>query len=393
MKMLRIPLIILAFYISIVSAFAQTSDTAVYRPRKLAVEEVNFVSSYYRQDGNNAAVTGGIGSEKLTDFATTLDLKLARTDHQGRDHSYTFEIGVDTYSSASSDKIDPSTLTSASYSDQRIYPSITWSRYDPKKGTTIGANFSVSSEYDYLSIGGGVNAFKDSRDKSRQVGVRLQTYQDAVSMIYPIEQRAGKNRGTESRKTFSATWSYSQIVNRRMQILFLLDLAYQKGFLSMPFNRVYFSDSSVGIENLPESRFKFPASVRLNYFFGDNLIVRSFYRYYQDDWGLKSHTAELELPLKITPFLSVSPFYRYYNQSAVKYFGAYMEHARGSEYYTSDYDLSKFESHFVGGSLRVISADGILGVKKFNAIEVRYGHYNRQTGLVSNIISLNAKFK
>jgi hypothetical protein len=393
MNLIRIPLLVLAFYISIVSAFAQTNDTTLYQPRKLEVEEVNFVSSYYRQDGNNAAVTGGVGSEKLTDFATTLDLKLARTDNRGREHSYTFEIGVDTYSSASSDKIDPSTLTSASYSDQRIYPSIGWSRIDGKKGSTIGANFSVSSEYDYLSIGGGVNAFKDSRDKSRQVGLRLQTYQDAVTMIYPIELRSGKNRGTESRKTFSATWSYSQIVNKRMQILFLLDLAYQNGFLSMPFNRVYFDNNTVGLENLPGKRFKFPASARLNYFLGDNLIVRSFYRYYQDDWGLKSHTAELELPVKITPFLSVTPFYRYYNQSAVKYFAGFKEHLAASEYHTSDYDLSKFESHFLGAGVRLISPDGILGVKKFNMVEVRYGHYNRQTGLVSNIISLNAKFK
>lgn len=123
------------------------------------------------------------------------------------------------------------------------------------------------------------------------------------------------------------------------------------------------------------------------------MIVRSFYRYYQDDWGLKSHTAELEFPVKVTPFLSFSPFYRYYNQAAVDYFAGKGAHTVGSEYYTSDYDLSTFESHFVGGSLRMISADGILGVRRFNTIELRYGHYNRQNGLVSNIISLNARFK
>lgn len=391
--MIRIPILILAFYWSIVSAFSQEKDSTNYQARKLKIEEVNLVTSYYRQDGNNAAVTGGIGSEKLTDFATTFDVRMVRTDQRNRVHAYTFEVGVDTYSSASSDKIDPATISSASSGDQRIYPSLTWTRSDDNKGSTVGANFSVSSEYDYLSIGGGVSKFKDSRDRSRQVGLRLQTFQDLVTMIYPIEQRLGKSRGTQSRNTYAATWSYSQIVNKRMQILFLLDLAYQKGFLNMPFNRVYFSDNSAGIENLPGNRFKFPASVRLNYFLGDNLIVRSFYRYYKDDWGLKSHTAELELPVKITPFLSVSPFYRYYNQSAVKYFAGYKENVPGSEYYSSDYDLSKFESHFVGGSLRLVSPDGILGVRKFNTLEIRYGHYNRQTGLVSNIISLNAKFK
>jgi hypothetical protein len=179
--MIRIPIIIFAFYISILNAFSQKSDTAAYQSRKLKVDEVNFVSSYYQQRGNNAAVTGGVGSEKLTDFATTLDIKLSKTDSKQRINSYDFEIGVDTYTSASSDKIDPSTVSSASSGDQRVYPSFSWSRFNQAKGTSIGANFSVSSEYDYLSIGGGVNAFKSSKDRNRELGIKVQAYQDFVT--------------------------------------------------------------------------------------------------------------------------------------------------------------------------------------------------------------------
>ena len=391
--MIRIPIIIIAFYASILSAFSQKIDTANYQSRKLKIDEVNLVSSYYRQDGNNAAVTGGIGSEELTDFATTLDIRGSKVDRKNRINSYTFEIGVDAYTSASSDKVDPATVSSASASDLRIYPSIAWSRTNESKGVSIGGNLSVSTEYDYLSIGGGVNFFKDSRDKSRQIGVRLQTYQDQVSMIYPIELRSGRAGGTQSRNTYGSTVSFSQIINRRLQILFLLDLAVQNGFLSLPFNRVYFRDNSVDVEKLPGERFKFPASFRVNYFAGDIFVFRGFYRYYQDDWGLKSNTAEIETVVKLTPFVSFSPFYRYYTQSGVKYFGPYQVHEKGESFYTSDYDLSKFDSHFLGAGFRFVSPNGILGIAKFNAVEIRYGHYTRQTGLVSSIISLNAKFK
>jgi hypothetical protein len=391
--MIRIPLIIFAFYISILHAFSQKADTTVYQPRKLKVDEVNFVSSYYRQDGNNAAVTGGVGSEKLTDFATTLDVQLSKVDFKNRVNSYNFELGIDTYTSASSDKVDPSTISSASSGDRRIYPSLAWSRLNETKGTTIGANFSVSSEYDYLSIGGGVNTFKTSKDKSREVGVKLQTYQDLVTMIYPIELRSGRTTGTKSRNTYAATLSYSQIVNTRLQILFLLDLAYQEGFLSLPFNRVHFFDNTTDIEKLPDSRVKYPASVRINYFAGDLFVLRGFYRYYEDDWGLKSNTTELEVAVKVTPFVSISPFYRYYNQSAVDYFSGYAKHLKAESFYTSDYDLSKFDSHFLGAGVRVVSPNGVFGISKFNAIEIRFGHYSRQTGLVSNILSLHAKFK
>jgi hypothetical protein len=37
--------------------------------RTLQLDEVNFVSSYYQQNGNHSAVTGGIGTEKLYDIA------------------------------------------------------------------------------------------------------------------------------------------------------------------------------------------------------------------------------------------------------------------------------------------------------------------------------------
>lgn len=390
--MIRIPIIIIAFYLSIVSVFAQT-DSSTYVSRKLKVEEVDFVSSYYQQHGNNAAVTGGIGSEKLTDFATTFDVYLSKGDKKNRLNTYVFELGVDTYSSASSDKIDPSTVSSASSGDQRIYPNLSWNRNNPQKGSTVGGLLSVSSEYDYLSIGGGLNFYQDSKDKSRQAGVRVQTYQDLVSMIYPIEQRYGKEGGTRSRKTYTTTWSLSQIITKRWQVLFLLDIAYQKGYLSLPFNRVYFDDNTIDIEKLPSSRLKIPASIRMNYFLGDRFIARTFYRYYQDDWGLKAHTAELEMTIKITPFFSVSSFYRYYTQSAIDYFAGFKKHTSQEMYYSSDYDLSAFNSHFVGAGFRVISPNGLLGIRKFNALEIRYGHYSRQTGLVSNIVSLNTKFK
>ena len=59
---------------------AQEADSTAYKKTKLKIEEVNFISSYYTQDGNNSAVTGGVGTEKLTDFATTIDVKLSRKD-------------------------------------------------------------------------------------------------------------------------------------------------------------------------------------------------------------------------------------------------------------------------------------------------------------------------
>lgn len=55
---------------------------------KLKVDEVNLVSSYYKQDGNNSAVTGGIGTEKLTDISNIINVKLIRYDKKKRKHTF-----------------------------------------------------------------------------------------------------------------------------------------------------------------------------------------------------------------------------------------------------------------------------------------------------------------
>ena len=64
-----------------------------------------------------------------------------------------------------------------------------------------------------------------------------------------------------------------------------------------------------------------------------------------------------------------------------------------SEFYTSDYDLSKFTSHLFGLNFRMVSANGLMGVKKLNVVELRYSYYNRSTDLTSHLITLALKFK
>jgi hypothetical protein len=391
---LRISLAAIAIYFSTLLGFSQSlSDSSSYKNRKLKVDEVNFVSSYYQQDGNNSAVTGGIGSERLTDFATTIDVVLSRYDFRQRKHTITGEVGVDVYTSASSDMIDPSTISSASSKDVRVYPSITYAITNEAKGSTISVNGSVSTEYDYLSTGLGVGWSKFSKDGNRQFAAKGQVFLDTWSVILPIELRSSEHSGKEPRNSYSASFSLSQVINKRLQVIMLLDGAFQEGQLATLYHRTYFNDGTLKVEKLPDTRLKLPIGVRLNYFLADRYILRAYYRFYHDSWGMDAHTAELELPIKITPFFSVSPFYRYYQQSSVKYFRQYQQHTEDEEFYTSDYDLSKLHSNLVGMGIRYAPPGGVMGLSRLNALELRYGHYQRSTGLNSNIVTLLAKFK
>jgi uncharacterized protein DUF3570 len=402
--MKRICLVVVGLYLQLLSAFSQTVDSTNYKPRKLTIDEMNFVHSYYHQEGDHSAVTGGIGTQKLSDYANEIELNLTKYNKYNRKIDLNFDLGVDYYTSASSDNIDPATISSASSHDLHIYPTITRTATNEQKGTKNNIQLSFSAESDYFSYGFGGGFAKESKDRNREFTANAKLYLDQVRIILPIELRTLTTGGFpgapnehdypyKSRNTLSTSYTLSQVINKRWQVLFLLDLAYQQGFLSLPFHRIYFSDSTETIENLPQERFKIPIGIRSSYFIGDRFVLRSYYRFYHDDWGLDAHTIDNELAIKFTPFFSIAPFYRYYTQTAIRYFAPYKMHSSSEQYYSSDYDLATFNSSFFGIGFRSAPPKGVLGHPNWSMIELRYGHYSKTDDFVSNVISLNLKFK
>ncbi|HMI06219.1 MAG TPA: DUF3570 domain-containing protein [Flavobacterium sp.] len=371
------------------------ADSTGYKSTKLKIDEINLVSSYYKQDGNNSAVTGGIGSEELTDLSNTLDVRLIKYGKSGKKHTLDLEVGIDHYTSASSDQIDLNANSSASSSDNRFYPSLNYTMENEEKGNAIGVGLSSSTEFDYQSFGGNISYSKKTKNRNGEFTAKFQAYLDQVKLILPVELRPANDGAyqTTPRNSYALSLAYSQIINKNFQMMFMADVITQQGYLGLPFHRVYFNDGTVHQENLPDTRLKIPIGIRASYFLGDNVIIRAYYRYYSDDWKLQAHTANLEVPVKLSPFFSVSPFYRYYTQSAVKYFDAYGKHTAAEEFYTSNYDLSGFNSNFLGMGLKLTPLKGIFGMRNFNTVEFRYGHYTKTTEMVSDIISVNLKFK
>jgi hypothetical protein len=381
---------------ALLKTFSQQLPDTSFQSRKLKTDEINLVSSYYNQNGDHAAVTGGIGSQQLTDIANVFDIKLTKYDRKLRKHSFDVEVGIDHYTSASSDQIDLKANSSASHADTRIYPSLTWTMENEQKGNTLTEGASFSKEFDYISRGANLGFSKKTKDRNGELSVKVQTYFDQVKLVTPVELRnnpGDKHYGSANRTTIAGSLSWTQVINRNFQIAFLADLVHQQGFLSLPFYRVYFTDGSVHQERLPDNRFKIPLGFRANYFLGDRFIIRTWYRYYKDDWGISSHTVNVEVPVKITSFFSVSPFYRFYNQTAVKYFAPYGQHTAQDEFYSSNYDLSKFNSNFLGAGIRLAPPNGVFGVKHWNMLEIRYGHYMKNINMNANIVSLNIKYK
>ena len=403
--MKKICLVVVGLYINLLSCFSQSTavnDSSLYKRRKLKLEEINIVSSYYNQDGDHSAVTGGDGTQLLSDYLTDIDLTLTRYNKHQHKINWDLDLGVDFYTSASSDKIDSSANTSASGHDLHIAPSATRTVINEQKGRSFELTGSTGFESNYFSTSFGIGFTQKSKNKNRSFSAKATAYIDQVKLILPIELRDSASGGLPNyhfhdypwahRNTFSTSFTLAQIISKRWQLLFAMDIAYQQGYLSIPYHRIYFNNDSETIEHLPSERFKIPVSIRSSYFLGDKFIIRSFYRFYHDDWGLNAHTFDNEFVFKITPFFSVAPFYRYYIQNGIRYFAPDKAHLPTDIFYSSNYDLSAFHSSFFGTGFRIAPINGVLGHKRWSMLELRYGHYIRSNDFHSDVLSMNLRF-
>lgn len=425
------------FLTSSVSFAQQTEDTAkAYKKRVLETTEVDILSSYYSQDGENAAVSGGLGTEELTDFTATYIISIPLND----DDVLTIDAGISAYTSASSSNVDPfddgpadafQASTGASSSDVWSTINGSYSHSSDDRNTIWSAKASLANEYDYFSLGIGGAYTRLFHEKNTELNINANVFFDTWTTIYPFELRPFGEEGdglnnslfannvivgnanyspsfnnftNKGRNSYAVGLGFSQILHKKAQASLALDLVQQQGLLATPFQRVYFGDVADSFidnfqladanERLPDSRFKLAIGGRLNWYINEAVTVRTFYRYYEDDWGITSHTASIEVPIKISPKFTLYPSYRFYNQTAADNFKPYETALSTDEFYTSDFDLSEFSANQLGFG---VSYTDIFTKTRFakwglKSIDLKYYQYDRNTTFSSSIFTLGLKF-
>lgn len=344
--------------------------------------DLGYLFGYYTQEGDHSAVTGGKGTEKLSDYDSRIVVHIPLDSTQ----SLGARVGINYYSSASSDRID-SKISSASRNDVRTIIELNYQKEKPGKNTTISLYSGGSVETDYISSSFGGGWMRNSRDENTLYGFDLKIFLDTWNIIVPEELRttAYTDIPTDKRRTFNLSNFWSQIISRRSQIHLALDLVLQQGLLSTPFHRVYFENTPVPkIEKLPTLRFKTPLSFRWNYRIHEYWIWRNWTRYYWDTWNIHAFTWVFESPVLLPGGWSIAPYYRFHIQSAAQYFAPKAEHSIGKSFYTSDFDLSGLNSHRFGFALQYNRPLQLKTNQKklsISSFELRSMRYLRSDGL------------
>ncbi len=376
-------------------AASQRSPDSLYKKQRIAQTEIQALFSYYTQDGGHSAITGGIGTEQLTVFVRELTI----TNKRDSINTYELNTGVDVITSASKDNIDFA-MSSASRVDARIYFNPSYNRsFRNNIKASIGSGFSVES--DYTSIPVSLSISKSTPSASSEISATLKCFFDdlrwgrldiaiqrPVKLIYPAELRFKEWFNIYGRNSFNLQVAWYKAINPRLQLALFPEIVYQHGLLSTPYHRVYFKDGAERVENLPINRWKVPIAIQLNAFATDWMIVKVYYRYYIDDFGIQAHTLQVETPIELNTKLTISPLLRLYHQKGSTYFNEYKEHSTDEQYYTSDHDLSSLSSYKIGLGLRFVPDKRMWKHFFFHEINVHYSYYHRSDQLKAHIISL-----
>ena len=211
---------ILLLLFCITCGYTQTS----FKKRVLESTEVDFSASYYKQDGSKSSVSGGIGSEKLTDVASNIAVAMPLND----DDVLTVDVGISAYTSASSSNINPfnasgasgntnnsgasggdddydergktkatsatgpygspwQASSGASKSDQLISAMANYSHSSDSRNFIWSSDVSFSNEFDYTSVGFGGGIAVLLNEKNTEIDLKANVYLDQWRPIYPTE--------------------------------------------------------------------------------------------------------------------------------------------------------------------------------------------------------------
>ncbi len=343
--------------------------------------DVDFLVSYYDQDGDHSPITGGTGTEELQVVTPVVVFGWRVND----DWKISADLGLDQISSASIGRIqDGVSGGSIPASDQRTFGKLKVSRSfgDQVVGLEVGS----ATEYDYGSVSLGVDYSVELFQANTTLSGSLRYYDDTVDLI-DID---GHLQGEAGRTTTDGFVTWSQVLGRRTIGSIELFHSAQSGFLSTPFHEVILTDSSRIAERLPDSRSRTAIGLRLNHAFSDSIVQRTAYRYYDDDWGVSAHSIELETHFRLASEREVwvYPILRYHTQTRADYFGETGTFSGDEEFLTSDWDLAEIASTKLGAGFKVLALPGQEWMLFLNRFEFRGTFYDRDDGLQGFTTSL-----
>ncbi len=262
-------------------------------------------------------------------------------------------------------------VTGASISDQRNEGAVSVNYYGEKATTKLEVGASRENDYKSNFVGGETSIDFNNKNTALNIGSSYTSNDVIPNQLGAITPRVG---GTNSNWQFMG--GITQIINPTSLAQFAVTYFLDSGFLNDPYKPDY----------LPNKRIGWSFSGKYLHYISSfhEAGLNLEYRYYTDDWGVKSSTMKTSLRMDLVNGWGLEPGIRYYSQTGTKYYNLLTPPNVTPDstfiYYTSDYrfasygqlsgllevnkQLSAKNTAYIGGSYGVRNADLRLGGAK-----------------------------
>ena len=201
-----------------------------------------------------------------------------------------------------------------------------------RRSLTLSYGGLVSQESDYDSIGASVGLEKERADRLASVDVGLAVTSDTIyrsgteDTPEPLADTSRARRfESGERLTVESRLGASRVLNRRTLAQASVTVGLSEGYHSDPYKVVSAADEEDRIlanlhDSRPDSRLRTSLQGRLVHQLRDSTnSVHLGYRFYRDDWGVVSNTADVRFRYTISPTSYLEPHLRLYGQGAADF--------------------------------------------------------------------------
>lgn len=274
--------------------------------------------------------------------------------------------------------VAPRQLPKKSFSDQRAALGVDWTS-SPSRLVKRNSSLNISKETDYFSLGGNLSYSRDTANRmstyTAGAGVSLDLVSpkggapvgmQSITIATGGEEESETSTGSsgeeffegERKSTLDLMIGTTQVLSRRALLQINLSHSMLSGYLTDPYKMVSLVDSNgLPIDYLWEKR---PDSRNANIFFTKLVyhlphdVIHLSYRYFQDDWGIRSHTSDLTYHLKLPARLYLEPHLRYYRQTQADFYhSSLLSGTALPSYASADYRLAEMHSRTAGVKLGI----------------------------------------
>ncbi len=241
------------------------------------------------------------------------------------------------------------------YEDKRDAFGLTLTkRFASRDELTFGLNYSDENDYESKEVSFEYLHYLDeSKNRSVFFGASYQKNDVSIYCFLNTGDCDGVSGASSKVKekdldVVNLEVGYTQILDKTSQIKLSAFLIDEDGYLSNPYMRVvrdYYTNPKIAPDSKPDSRRSYGFTVEYAKALSYKLSSISYYRFYDDDWDITSHTFTQRFYYEWSEKWTFGVGFRGYTQTKAKFFSGRRDYFTDQKYASSDRRVSEYDSY------------------------------------------------